>query len=279
MRHDLERYPVGNKKLESELAKRWPDSREEYITSNLRLAIMLTNQFFYSVGRDYGTREGAMEKNDLVSAAYQGLCDAANRYNPEIGRFTTYARWWIMHHLIETARNMMLPMSLPPGPTQDWYSYTKPAIEQYYGNTGEIPTEAILRTILPEDWTAGRTDRAVKLAGHDMLGPLHINLVDPDHAYGQIDSNGYGDHGHTDLKARIHSAMNNLKNDVDRYVLVKYYSENFTLQEIGTVLGITRERVRQIRNRAMQQMRNPKILHLLESAWEDNTDDRISERM
>lgn len=83
--------PMLEKEHEFALARRWRDNRDtvaidELVRSHLRLVIALANKF-----RNYG-----LPVVDLVQEGAVGLMEAAARFDPEKGfRFSTYAGWWI----------------------------------------------------------------------------------------------------------------------------------------------------------------------------------------
>jgi RNA polymerase nonessential primary-like sigma factor len=71
-----------------------PDARSALIEAHVPLAL--------SMARKHATRSAHLK--DLRSAAFEGLCDAAERFDPERGtRFATYARPWITKRLCEAA--------------------------------------------------------------------------------------------------------------------------------------------------------------------------------
>lgn len=53
-----------------------------------------------------------LEYDELISAGYWGLVQAAQRYNERKGRFTTYAYWWVRKEMLEAIRNMS-PVYIP----------------------------------------------------------------------------------------------------------------------------------------------------------------------
>lgn len=83
--------PMLEKEHEFALARRWRDDRDtdaidKLVRSHLRLVIALANKF-----RNYG-----LPVVDLVQEGAVGLMEAAARFDPEKGfRFSTYASWWI----------------------------------------------------------------------------------------------------------------------------------------------------------------------------------------
>jgi RNA polymerase sigma-32 factor len=88
---DIRRFPILERELEYRLAKRWQehgdrDAANRIVTSHLRLAAKIATDY-----RGYG-----LPLSEMISEGNVGLMQALNRFEPERGfRFATYAMWWI----------------------------------------------------------------------------------------------------------------------------------------------------------------------------------------
>jgi RNA polymerase sigma-32 factor len=88
---DIRRFPILERELEYQLAKRWRENgdrtaADQLVTSHLRLAAKLAMSY-----RGYG-----LPLSEIISEGNVGLMKAVDRFEPERGhRFATYAIWWI----------------------------------------------------------------------------------------------------------------------------------------------------------------------------------------
>lgn len=71
------------------------EERNELVEANLGLAPYFAHKFAAT----------KMDMDDLVQEAYLGLIDAAEAFDPERGRFSTYARWHILKRIMEAIHN------------------------------------------------------------------------------------------------------------------------------------------------------------------------------
>jgi len=109
---DIGRYPLLDAEAERTLARAAQRgdaaARERLVLSNLRLVVYVVREY---------TAHGSMGSLDLVQEGNLGLLRAIERFDPEKGyRFSTYATWWI-HHAIRRAlaregRTIRLPVSV-----------------------------------------------------------------------------------------------------------------------------------------------------------------------
>jgi RNA polymerase primary sigma factor len=243
---DISETPLLSAKEEEELARRIAqgdgEARDHLIRANLRLVV--------SIARRYRSRGLALE--DLIAEGNLGLFRAAERFNPSRGaRFGTYATWWIRHEirlaLVDTARRIRLPAYMAEllakwrrasGMLQEELGCT-PAEEDVAGRLGLSGRKA----------SAAR--RAVRACGWEALppsgGPIQDDSDSPQARLIRAEELGRVGAGLGELDSR-EAAVLRL-----RYGLGG--EEPRTLKEIGERLGLTRERVRQIENGALERLR------------------------
>jgi RNA polymerase primary sigma factor len=261
---ELRRTPVISAQAQKELARRMRNprvstgdrarAREELITANLRFA--------FSVAKKYQNR--GLPLDDLISEANAGLCRAADKYDPDVGvNFISYAVWWIKQAILSSITTTGRSVRLPLGRAAD------------VARLGKAQTA--LRQALNREPTVDEVARVCGLSV-EMVQSLSA-LAYPERSLDEpVSRNGSEDGGATlanfvasedddglppgfDERARREALWQALEElpPRDRRILALYYGletgEPLTLEEIGQIFGVSRERVRQLRDRALARVR------------------------
>jgi RNA polymerase primary sigma factor len=229
-------------------------ARSELIRANLRFA--------FSVAKQYQNR--GVPLGDLVSEANAGLVRAADKYDPDVGvNFISYAVWWIRQALHSAVQRQGRTVQVPLNRAAD-LSRVSRAQELLRQKLSREPYEEEIATVadLSLDVTRGlvallqpvRSLDEPTMAG-DPGRTLGETLVldrgeDEDVLPGGVESDS-----RREAIARALSVLS----PRDARVLMLYFglegSRPMTLQEIARELGVTRERVRQLRDRALKRLR------------------------
>lgn len=251
---DIRRYPLLTRAEEDRLARLAQAgdraAREKLIRSNLR--------FVVSIARRYAGNGVPLE--DLVNEGNLGLVKAAERFDPARGyKFISYAVWWIrqaiLHSLSEAPRMVRLPMNRV-GLAQR-ASRTARKLEQDLGR--DPYTEEIAREL-------DVTEREVAEVLSFSRG--HVSLDEPlsgesDDAFVDQIEDGNAESPDRNLFAQmlgrdLGRALQHLS-EREQLIIRKYYGLDgetpLTLEEIGRGLGYTRERIRQVKEQAIEKLR------------------------
>ncbi len=215
-------------------------------------------RFVVSVARNYAGR--GLPFADLVNEGNVGLVKAAERFDETRGcRFISYAIWWIrqsiLQALAEQPRVVRLPLNRSGKANR--IERTAQTLAQRLGRepTDDEVARAMHLTVAEVDDHRRWAQRAVSLdapASEEMEAPLGELLPDcetpaPDD---QVIRKG--------LVRDVRRAMNVLDGR-ERRILDRYFGiasgEPTTLEAIGRDLGLTRERVRQLKERAITKIR------------------------
>jgi RNA polymerase sigma factor FliA len=187
---------------------------------------------------------------DLVSAGYEGLMDAAKRFDPARGAtFEAFAEWRIKGAILDDLR-------AKDSLSRDMRRLSneiKAAEQRLTGALGREPTQdEVARElgVTADDLAAQRQ----KLSGHtvvglDDAGPDFLDRVADDGAPDPFESAAAGE-----LRERLTDAIRRLP-ERQQTVLSLHYLEELTLQEIGDMLGVTESRVCQIKAEALADLR------------------------
>jgi RNA polymerase primary sigma factor len=262
--HTLEKYftevsnvPMITPDEEVQLAKRIREgdelALEKLVKANLR--------FVVSVAKQYQNR--SLPLNDLINEGNLGLIKAAKKFDETKGfKFISYAVWWIrqsiMQALAEQSRIVRLPMNKSGAINQIRRAYAE--LEQKFERE---PTEEELAEILEMKPNEVRNTLGAEVKQMSMDAPFGEDesgsLLDvlENETTGPTDGNlVFND----SLKVETLRALSTLTAREREVIMMSFgigYENPFTLEEIGDAMGLTRERVRQIREKALQKLREP----------------------
>jgi RNA polymerase primary sigma factor len=229
-------------------------ARSKLIRANLRFA--------FSVAKQYQNR--GVPLGDLVSEANAGLVRAADKYDPDVGvNFISYAVWWIRQALHSAVQRQGRTVQVPLNRAADLsrvsraqevlrQKLSREPHDEEIAKVADLSLDvtrglvALLQPVrsLDEPTSAGEQ-------GRTLAETLVLDRgEDEDVLPGGVESDS--------RREAIARALEVLA-PRDRRVLTLYFglegSRPMTLQEIARELGVTRERVRQLRDRALKRLR------------------------
>ena len=226
------------------------EARNKLIERNLRLVIPLAKRF-----QGY-----ELSLTELVLYGNEGLTIAASKFNPDKGcRFSTYATWWIkqcMHKGVrEVGRNITLPAHI-----HELLIKVKKEVAKYVIEYGEIPSDQYLakkfdvsvdKIIHVKKCMEPIISLSAPLGDESNDGTLADMIVDED----------------SDMDAKLEQSelteiVTNLLNserlsEKEREIIkmrLGFYGEEKTLEEIGYMYNLSRERIRQIEKIALKKI-------------------------
>jgi RNA polymerase primary sigma factor len=236
------------------------DAMQELVKRNLRFVI--------SVAKKYQNRGLALV--DLIGEGNVGLLTAARKFDPDHGvKFISYAVWWIRQAILASIARTGRTVRVPLNRTADLSRIIRVA---------ENLRQERLREPTPEE-IAGITGLSVDVVqALAALNTTDVRLdapLDPDGDRTLVDrfvSDQFAssedevmDHF---LSEEIDTALNTLPAR-DARVLRLYFGldggKEHTLEEIGGMFGVTRERIRQLRDRALKRLREGDVGRALAS--------------
>jgi len=226
-------------------------ARQCVITANLR--------FVVSIAREYNNYKLSLV--ELISEGNMGLLEAVKRFDETRGfKFITYAVWWIRQAILNVLAQHGRIARPPMSHINDLQKIEKEAAK-IAQRLGRDPTfEEIVAKV---DISTERTRNALDVNQQDLSfeapafngGETTLLDVFPAHIEGADD-----EVERTNMEQTLSHCLENL--DAREYHIVRSYFgledlEPMTLEEIGGAMGgITRERVRQLRNSALKKMRD-----------------------
>ena len=251
---EISRIPLL--KIEEELAlarrafKGDVEAQEKLARHNVRFVVSVAKKF----------QNRGVPLMDLIGEGNVGLMTAARKFDPDRGvKFISYAVWWIRQAIQAAIARHGRPVRVPLNRTADLNRLGRTTV-LLTERLGRAPTTAELVE------ATGLTRDAVRA-----LGALHIEALRLDHPVREADDRGRMERfvpltqEGTDSTTMANSRTTDLEAALatlpprDAKVLRLYFGiddgKSRTLEEIGRMMGVTRERIRQLRDRALRQLR------------------------
>ena len=224
---------------------------KELVEANLR--------FVVSVAKDYQGQ--GLPLTDLINEGNMGLMKAAGRFDETRGfKFISYAVWWIRQSILQALAEHSRIVRLPLNRVGTISKITKQA-EKLEAEVERSPNEEEIGRNL--EMTSDEVIDAMKISRrhHSLNAPFRdgdknslIDIIEDD---GQIDPDE--PLMAESLKDEIRQSLDTLK-DRERQVIKMYFGIGrdyaLTLNEIGEEFSLTRERVRQIKEKAIRRLRH-----------------------
>ena len=251
------KIPLLSSEEEVELAKRIQENKDEFakdvlVNANLRLVVSIAKKY---IGR-------GLSFLDLIQEGNVGLIKAAGRFDYKKGyKFSTYATWWIQQSITraiaDKARIIRLPIHMIDSigkirratidlTTELGHPPTKQEIAYRLGLPVAKLTSIIksAQSTVSMDTPATSDDDSSKIA--DFI--VDNSTITPD-----------GKVSHDNLLEDIRKILNQLSQKERDVLILRYGLDNNgvkkTLDEIGSQYGVSRERIRQIENRAISKLK------------------------
>src|SRR5579884_2108355 len=252
--HEVSKTPLLTQKEEIALARRVragdQEAMQELVKRNLRFVI--------SVAKKYQNR--GLPLTDLIGEGNVGLLTAARKFDPDQGvKFISYAVWWIRQAILAALARQGRTVRVPLNRTADLSRIVR---------TAEYLRQTLRREPTPEE-IADATKLSLEVV--QSLAALNTGdaPLDPDGDRSLIERFIAEDLPDTEdqamdrfLSDEIEQALSTLQRR-DAKVLRLYFGldggREHTLEEIGGMLGVTRERVRQLRDRALKRLREGEV--------------------
>ena len=244
-------HPSREVELAQAIKKGHRLAMKELVEANLR--------FVVSVAKDYQGQ--GLPLTDLINEGNMGLMKAAGRFDETRGfKFISYAVWWIRQSILQALAEHSRIVRLPLNRVGTISKITKQA-EKLEAEVERSPNEEEIGRNL--EMTSDEVIDAMRISRrhHSLNAPFRdgdknslIDIIEDD---GQIDPDE--PLMAESLKDEIRQSLDTLK-DRERQVIKMYFGIGrdyaLTLNEIGEEFSLTRERVRQIKEKAIRRLRH-----------------------
>jgi RNA polymerase primary sigma factor len=261
---EINRVPLMSAEEEREVALRAKNGDQQAIDHLVQANL----RFVVSVAKKYMNQGLPLE--DLINDGNVGLITAAHRFDVERGyKFISYAVWWIRQAMLQSLSHHSRIVRVPLNRANVIYKIgkAKRELEQRFGREPS-PEEIAEYMDLPL--------KEVREAGS--IANVHMSLDSPVLEEGDDNTMGSKLEDETAVTPEYLTFEGTLSEDLEkvlatlpereREIIVMYYGLNgeepITLEEIGQRIGLTRERIRQIKEKAIQRLKHKSRADFLE---------------
>ncbi|MBE6157327.1 MAG: sigma-70 family RNA polymerase sigma factor [Firmicutes bacterium] len=253
---ELNIFKDFNQKVSYEEVKKDLDNYVKYMTArnrfnkaNLRLVVSVAKKYQYT----------EVPILDLIQDGNEGLLKAVEKYDVDVGtRFSTYAVWWIRQSIVRGVEDKARTIRLPAYAIDKYNKIMKTKNELSY----KLAREATLEEVASK---LGMTTYEVE----NIIIKME-KVVSLDKKVGDEDDTSIGDFVpsvmptaeslviNEELSRDIEKALSTLDERERKIIKMRFGLEtgsSMTLEEVGQVFGVTRERIRQIEGRTLRKLR------------------------
>lgn len=226
--------------------------------------------FIFKIAIQY---QNMSELDDLIQESYFGLCKAVDHYNPDMdASFIHYASFWIRQQLIRyIKKNKTVRI---PEHTHGKIREYKKAVQQWQQRYHREPTEAEISDYIGIDGKALEEIKRSALMGK--IGSLDVPVgEESDGTLYDLIPSGMDDKedvlnkvANEELAEALWGMVKELPGQQSE-VLKMRFKDNMKLREIGAVCGFSTDRARQIENKGLRTLRNPKRSRILREFLDD----------
>ncbi|HUR91945.1 MAG TPA: RNA polymerase sigma factor RpoD/SigA [Gemmatimonadaceae bacterium] len=269
--HDIQKLPlikdVQEERRLARLAQKGDEqAAERLVTANLRFVISYVKKY-----QGHG-----LDLSELVAIGNEGLLKAVRKFDPDQGvKFISYAVWWVRQAVLKALAEQTRSVRIPLNQNSQLIKLSR--------------AQTVLSQVLKRDPTDHELSRLLEetpeqVRSAKQMSATELSLDAPiDRSDREASTLGERFAGVDGTEIEASTEFNLMREFIDRVfrtyltprerkILYLYYgleegSEAMTLEKIGALMGVTRERIRQIRERAFEKLRQSPDGMALSGFW------------
>ncbi len=262
--NEISKVPMIDAQEEVELARRIREgdqvALEKLVNANLRFVVSVSKQY----------QNQGLTLGDLINEGNLGLIKAAKRFDETRGfKFISYAVWWIRQSILQALADQSRIVRLPLNKVGSIGRIGNKSAELEQKLEREPTAEEIANAL---EIPTAEVENALKTSGRHLSIDAPLAEGEDNTLLGVLNNN---DEPHPDL----HLINESLQKEINRVIstlsekerdVLKYYygldgGPAHTLEDISEKVGLTRERVRQIKEKALRRLRKSSKSKILKS--------------
>ncbi len=240
---EVRKIDVLTPEAEAELTKKIAEGDQRAIdrlvNANLRFVI--------SIAKEYQGQ--GLPLVDLISEGNYGLIKAAKKFDHTRGfRFISYAVWWVKQSILQSLCDNSRMVRLPVNITNQ-LSKIKKEIALFEQENHRLPNQDEVDISILNQPTCGSLNDKINEDGDEVLDVI------PDFTFARPDDDVYSEDV---LKSQLEKTLSVLSQR-EREIINMYFGldgQSLTLEQIGEEYGLTKERIRQIKEKALRKLRS-----------------------
>ena len=256
---EIGKIPLLTAEQEVELAKRIEEgdqtAKDELIQANLRLVV--------SIAGHYNNR--GMQYLDLIQEGNMGLIKAADKFDYKKGfKFSTYATWWIRQSITRALADQARTIRIPVHMVETINRLIRTS-RQLMQELGREPTTAEIADAM--HLTEARVQEIIKIAQDPVSLETPIGEEEDSHLGDFIPDESAPAPADAAFYAlqreQLMEVLDTLTDREKRVICLRYGldgGKSYTLEEVGEIFKVTRERIRQIEAKALRKLRQNRTI-------------------
>jgi RNA polymerase primary sigma factor len=234
------------------------------LQSNLRLVVSVAKRYL---------NVSPTPLLDLVQEGNIGLLKAIEKYNWRLGyRFSTYATWWIKQCVLKALNEQHRVIRVPTHMT-DLVKRVSRAREELMGQNGYEPSPVEIAenlgvnvAVVNKVWTVAQGTISLETPIGSEDDSTLANVIEDQNSFSSFDHIA-----EVDTQNAVNQVLGQLSPKEERVVRMRFglgVDSECTLEDIGNRFGVTRERVRQIEQKALEKLKEPDLAKQMLAAFE-----------
>lgn len=253
---EIGRVPLLNAEEEIEIALRIEqgdqDAKQELAEANLRLVVSIAKRY---VGR-------GMQFLDLIQEGNMGLMKAVDKFDHTKGfKFSTYATWWIRQAITRAIADQARTIRIPVHMVETINKLVR-IQRQLVQDLGREPSPEEIGEQM--ELSADKVRDILKIAQEPVSLETPIGEEDDSHLGDFIEDDGATSPAEYTafalLREQLEEVLDTLTDREENVLRLRFGLDDGnvrTLEQVGKVFGVTRERIRQIEAKALRKLRHP----------------------